>query len=110
MDTGTQETLIPIAFFLSLFGITYVYFTTRHRERMAMIDKGADPALFQSKSGTGGALKFGLLFVGVALGVLMGNVLDVTTSLKAEVSYFSMIFLFSGLGLLSYYIFFNRKS
>jgi hypothetical protein len=113
MDPGTQETIIPIALFLSVFGIFYVYLTTRNRERMAMIEKGADPTLFQrkpSKHGNSGAIKLGMFLIGVALGILMGNVLDETTSLKEEVSYFSMIFLFSGMSLVLYYIFFDRKS
>jgi hypothetical protein len=112
MDTATQETLIPIAFFLAVFGILYVYFTTRNRERMAMIDKGADPALFQRKqSGSkGSSIKAGLFLVGVAMGILMGNVLEVTTSLDEEVAYFSMIFLFSGASLVIYYLFIERKA
>jgi len=110
MEPGTQETLIPIAMFLSLFGIMYVYFTTRNRERMAMIEKGADPGLFQRKQGNGGAIKLGMFLVGIALGILTGNVLAETTSLKEEVAYFSMIFMFSGLSLVIYYLKFEKKS
>lgn len=110
MDNGTQETLIGIAFFLSVFGIMYIFFTTRNRERMAMIERGADPSLFQRKHSQGGAIKLGMFLVGAALGILMGNVLDATTSLQEEVAYFSMIFLFSGLSLVIYYMFIERKA
>ena len=36
------EFVVPVAMFACVFGILYVYFTTRNRERMAMIEKGAD--------------------------------------------------------------------
>lgn len=106
----SNEILIPITLFLSTFGILYVYFNTRHKERMALIDKGADPALFQSKkSRTHGSMRFGMFLVGIALGILMGNVLTETTSLKEEVSYFSMIFIFGGLSLILYYLYIEKK-
>ena len=36
---------------------------------------------------------------GLAIGILMGNVLEVSTELGAEASYFSMVFLFGGIAL-----------
>ncbi|MBK7390347.1 MAG: hypothetical protein IPI23_15120 [Bacteroidetes bacterium] len=105
-----NEILIPITFFLSLFGVIYVYFNTRHKERMSMIEKGADASLFQSKKGYSNAsMRFGMFLIGIALGILTGNILTETTSLQEEVSYFSMIFLFGGMSLVSYYMFIERK-
>ncbi|MBK7970740.1 MAG: hypothetical protein IPK08_18465 [Bacteroidetes bacterium] len=105
-----NEILIPITFFLSLFGVLYVYFNTRHKERMSMIEKGADASLFQSKKGYSNAsMRFGMFLIGIALGILTGNILTETTSLQEEVSYFSMIFLFGGMSLVSYYMFIERK-
>ena len=37
-----------IAFFAMVFGIAYVYYTTRNKERMALIEKGADASLFNT--------------------------------------------------------------
>jgi ABC-type Fe3+-siderophore transport system permease subunit len=105
-----NEILIPITFFLSLFGVLYVYFNTRHKERLSMIEKGADASLFQSKKGYSNAsMRFGMFLIGIALGILTGNILAETTSLKEEVSYFSMIFLFGGMSLVTYYMFIERK-
>jgi ABC-type Mn2+/Zn2+ transport system permease subunit len=46
---------------------------------------------------------FGFIF-GI-VGILLGNILAVTTNLQEEAAYFSMIFLFGGLGLvINYFI------
>ena len=87
-----EEILIPIVLFISIFGIFYVFFTTRNKERLAMIDKGADPAIFKSQySFRRTSVRIGMFLVGVALGILMGNILESYTTLAEEVSYFSMI-------------------
>ncbi|MEY3442405.1 MAG: hypothetical protein RLZZ519_686 [Bacteroidota bacterium] len=96
------EFVVPVAMFACVFGILYVYLTTRNRERMAMIEKGADPTLFRNPNRGGrSTLKFGLLFVGVALGILMGAVLTASIpEMREEVANFSMIFLFGGIALI----------
>jgi hypothetical protein len=105
-----SEVLIPITMFLAAFGALYVFFTTRNKERMAMIEKGADPALFKSRPGNRTTtLKFGMFLIGIALGILMGNVLEVTTRIEEQVAYFSMIFLFGGLSLVIFYMWVGRN-
>jgi len=99
-----EEILIPIALFISVFGIVYVFLTTRHKERMALIEKGADASLFNSKPNKLSVLKYGMLLCGFALGLFLGNVIAATTTLKEEVAYFSMTFLCGGLSLIVYYL------
>jgi hypothetical protein len=103
-----SETLIPIAFFAALFGVLYIYFSTRHKERMAMIEKGADPALFRAPNGRHHTLKFGMFLVGIATGILLGNALVEGAGLKEEVAFFSMIFLCGGASLVMFH-FTGRK-
>ncbi len=99
--TNAAEILIPIVMFVSIFGILYVYFITRNKERMAMIEKGADPALFNNASKRKGtSLKSGMFLVGVALGILSGYILHNYAGMDEEVSFFSMVFLFAGLSLI----------
>lgn len=104
--------VIPLSIFLAIFGIFYIYLTTRNRERMAMIEKGFDPIKFKAKPqgvcGNFYTLRISLLFVGAALGVLFGALLDKYTELADGASYLSMIFLFGGLGLLTAY-FMSKK-
>ncbi|MEP7169110.1 MAG: DUF6249 domain-containing protein [Bacteroidota bacterium] len=102
-----EDIIIPITLFGTIFGISYVFFSTRNKERLALIEKGADASLFTStrKSGINKtfALKIGMFLVGIALGLLLGNVIAETTRLKEEVAYFSMTFLCGGLSLITFY-------
>ena len=94
--------LVPLFAFLFIFGIVYVYITARNKERMSMIEKGADASMFVTKRNYFAmTLKFGMLLVGVALGILMGSLIDEYTTLPEPVGYFSMIFLFGGIALIA---------
>lgn len=99
--------LTPVLVLIVIFGFIYgvVHLGVRKKERMALLEKGADPSIFyQGKPGLAG-IRYGLLLIGVAVGILLGNIIEATTCLDEEVSYFSMIFLFGGLALvISYFI------
>jgi predicted MFS family arabinose efflux permease len=98
------EILVPLASFAMVFGLWYVYFTTRNKERLALIEKGADPKLFKTRD-AGSAfrtLKLGLFFIGIAIGIIGGYFLT-EGGMEEEPAYFSMIFLFGGIALASSY-------
>jgi hypothetical protein len=87
-------------------GIALVYaLWTQNRERMAMIEKGLDVSSIYKKreANPKAAAKWGFLLVGVALGLLIGAILINQTELEQPAVMFSTIFLFGGLGLLTYY-------
>lgn len=93
--------LVSIAAFLGIFGIVYVFLMTRHRERIALIEKGADASIFTDKNQVYyPTLKFGMLFVGIALGILTGNWLNKTYGFHTEVAYMAMVFLYGGISLI----------
>ena len=95
--------LIWLGFFASIFFGWYFYLQARNKERMALIEKGADPKLFESvkKTSTGGILKWGLLLVGIGLGTFSAMLL-VQAGLE-EGAYPAMICLFGGAGLIVAY-------
>jgi hypothetical protein len=108
MDAG--EILVPIVLFLVIFGILYLYFSSRNKERLALIEKGADATIFYGprteRSGKW-ILKVGVLAIGVALGVLVGAALE-AAGLEDDVAYTASIFLFAGIALVVAY-FLARK-
>jgi F0F1-type ATP synthase membrane subunit c/vacuolar-type H+-ATPase subunit K len=113
-----METLIAfIALFATVFGIMYVHYTTRNRERLALIEKGADASLFNTgKEGKSifnwgkFTLKMGMLLTGIGLGIIAGAILESAAVFPSEeAGYFSMIFIFGGLALVLFYLF-DRKS
>ncbi len=95
-----EDILVPIAFFGATFGIFFVIFSARNRERMAMIEKGMNPREFISgKPSTYGILKWALLLVGIGLGLFLGSLLDTYTAVPKEPAYFASALFFGGLGL-----------
>lgn len=105
--------IIPVSFFALVFALMYVYWATRNKERMAMIEKGVDIQQFKTKVNVPKTsyltLKLGLFFIGIALGILLGNMLDMWTTLTDVSAYMSMIILFGGLGLVAGHFVQSRK-
>jgi hypothetical protein len=113
-----METLIAfIALFATVFGIMYVFYTTRNRERMALIDKGADASLFNTGredmrytiSWGKFTLKLGMFFMGIAVGIMSGALLNYAGVLTEGANFLSMIFFFGGLSLVLFYVFDRKK-
>jgi hypothetical protein len=98
-----EEVLIPLIVFASIFGIAYVFLNTRNKERLSLIEKGADASLFATKKNhrSNLTLKFGMLAVGIGVGILIASLLESYTVLDEEVAYPSMIFLFGGMFLVA---------
>jgi|GEM_PF-167016 len=99
-----DSVLITGMVFGTIYGIFYLFI--RRRERLTMMEKGVDASMFVSdtKSFNKSTLKFGMLFIGIGVGVLFGNILAVNSALHEEVAYFSMIFLFGGFALVANYL------
>jgi ABC-type Fe3+-siderophore transport system permease subunit len=110
-----MEVLVAfIAFFATVFGIMYMFYTTRNRERLALIEKGAEASLFNTGKQPAFSfnkltLKLGMFFIGISVGILAGAILSGLDIFDDGVSYLSMIFLFGGLSLVLYYIIDNKN-
>ncbi|MCB0489748.1 MAG: DUF6249 domain-containing protein [Cyclobacteriaceae bacterium] len=109
MDVAVLGVMIPIIGTIGAF-ITIVYLRKfQNMERMAIIEKGLDPSLFKIERSAAGALRASLLLIGAGIGLLMGYWLD-NAFFMDEVAYFSMLFLFGGLGLGLAYMIEEKKS
>lgn len=104
------DIVVPVSLFLMIFAIVYVYYTTRNKERLALIEKGADPKLFKAEAKTShySNFKWGLFMIGVAIGVFLGVLLDEYTSLEEGPMYISMILICGGIALILAYLLRNR--
>lgn len=103
MNESALALLIPIFGVIGLFSMIIALRAFENKERMAMIDKGEDPSKFITKSNKSGVLVLAGLMIGAGVGLLVANLLDMALGME-EVAYFSMIFIFGGLGLI-----FGRK-
>jgi hypothetical protein len=107
--------LMGLAFLATIFGIIYFYLIYRNKERMALIESGADADLFYAKKNkkktTSFVLSIGLVSIGLAIGIALGFILEKLLQLLEHTgphheypqAYFAMIFLFVGLALLKAY-------
>lgn len=97
--------LLPIIITLGAFVMIVYLRKYENVERMQMIDKGVSPDIFRKpRTGNFGTLRGALLLIGVGIGFLMGYYLDRTFDME-ETGYFSMLFIWGGLGLgLSYFV------
>lgn len=103
--------LIPISLFLTIFGMVYLYLSTRNKERLALIEKGADASIFIKGRNQSSPiwkvilLNLALLLMSIGIGVFIASILDNYTTLGDAV-YPGTIFLMAGLGL---YVGFNKS-
>lgn len=109
------EILVPIAFFAMIFGIIYISVTAKHRQRMAMIDKGMDPGNLNEKATPFRDLRNGLFLVGIGLGLFFGYLMDVSmphNGMDGDMTplpYFIMVALFGGASLVAHHLIVRRK-
>jgi hypothetical protein len=109
MDEITRDAIVSIESFAAIFGIIYVYLMTRHRERMSMLEKGVPRSPFNSvRYANFLTLKYGMLLVGIAVGMLMGHFVTYHFGISKSTGFLSMLFLFGGLSLILNYLI-NRK-
>jgi hypothetical protein len=89
--------------------VVLVYYFSRkakHKERMALIEKGIDASIFIKEETTfHKVLMWGMLIGGIGFGLLLGYILSVYTPMKQEIIMPIMAILFGGLGLIGYYVY-----
>ena len=105
MDTdfidAIQEPIMGLlAMGLCFFSIFVIYraIKLKNQEKLALIEKGMDPSLADSKPKTPtNNLKNGLMLIGVAFGVLFGYILNLTLGIPNFVAYSTMILIICGI-------------
>ncbi|HMC01483.1 MAG TPA: DUF6249 domain-containing protein [Flavobacteriaceae bacterium] len=100
-----SELIIVPLMFAAIFGIFYLYLSTRNKERLALIEKGADASIFmRGKQRTAPIwkviiLNLSLLLIGIGIGTFIALLLDNYTTLDDDGIYPATIFTMAGIGL-----------
>ncbi|MCB0518402.1 MAG: hypothetical protein H6577_02690 [Lewinellaceae bacterium] len=97
-----------IGFFTTLIVVAYVYLSSRHKIRMALIQHGQDAGIFKEDRNENSALKFGMVAVGVGLGMFAGSALN-HSGMDDGPAYFGMMLTLGGAALILYYLFVRKK-
>jgi hypothetical protein len=104
MDETVGAALILLVIFGSIATIILgsIYLKNRNKERMTILAQGADPNLFKDdfKLSRNISMKFAVLFISIAVGILIGYIVESNFFIPEGVAYFSAIFMCGGLGLL----------
>jgi len=96
-----------ISLFIVIFGIAYLHFSTRNKERLALIEKGAEASIFVKGKSEKAApvwkvlvLNLALLLMGIGAGIMIGGILGTNLNVDWEIAMPGSIFLMAGTGLL----------
>lgn len=101
---GSELVIMPIIIG-SIFGVFYLYFSTRNKERLALIEKGADASIFVKGKGHTAPiwkvliLNIALLLMGIGIGIFIASILHYNMGVEEEVAFPGTIFLMAGIGL-----------
>lgn len=109
MDGEAAVAIFFISLFALIFGVVYYFLMTRHKERMSLIENGADAKLFQTeqkKKSYFYSMMIGVVFICLALGIAFGVILDEYMFRDYyhddnPAPYFISIFFFIGVGFVS---------
>lgn len=105
--------LIPMLGIIGFFGAVivwvYMHYSSRYKERMALLEYGKNADVYKPRIGERNkTLKYGIVAVMVGIGIFFGNMLD-GLGMMEEAAYSSMILLMGGAGLVGYYFLLEKK-
>ncbi|MCE7992041.1 MAG: hypothetical protein HEP71_08675 [Roseivirga sp.] len=92
--------------------VYYIMTTTRHKERMALIERGEDVKQIFDKRAALDALKLGMALVGAGIGFFIGMMLEDSRVFNSDIElplYYAPIFVCTGIGLILFYKLFGDK-
>lgn len=93
-----MEVMIPLLAIGGFFVMIILLRQFTNKERLLMIEKGADPGQFRITNNSW-SLVLGTLAIGAGIGLMVANFLESTFNMD-EVVYPAMLFVFGGIGLI----------
>ncbi|THD65780.1 hypothetical protein E7Z59_14430 [Robertkochia marina] len=101
---GSEVIILPIMFGV-VFGVIYLFISSRHKERLALIDKGADASIFYSNKKTTSPiwkvliLNLAMILFGIGLGIFIAGMLHYNLGVDENIAFPGTIFTLAGAGL-----------
>ncbi len=96
--------IIPVIFGV-VFGIFYLFISARNKERLALIEKGADASIFYGKDRRVTpmwkviVINLALLLMGIGIGIFIAALLSQGLNVDEDIAQPGTIFLMAGIGL-----------
>lgn len=100
-----MEVAVLAIIFGTFFGIFYLFFSTRNKERLALIEKGMEAKIFAKGESKAAPfwkvfiLNLAVLLMGIGIGIFIASILHYNMGIDEEVAYPGTIFLMAGIGL-----------
>ena len=99
--TGPGPALFTIILFVAAAIIIYKFIVSKHKERMAMIEKGlVSSGMDSRKYSRASTLRNAILFISIGLGLLLVSVFE----FKSFVADLSVLLIVGGAGFIVYYL------
>lgn len=103
--------LMVLTSVILIVSLYYIITTTRHKEKMALLERGLDPKDYLKDRFLPNALRAGMIFLGVGIGFLAAFIFDtfIMTSNDNPAIYPGCILLFAGLAQVWFYRIYKNK-
>ncbi len=100
------QVLIPLTAIFTFGFSYYLWITTRHKERMSLIETGQSANLFKKvdTTDTYSSLKWGLVLLSLGVGLAIGISSDIHYDSDGPVYTMPAIAISSGIGFIAYYL------
>jgi hypothetical protein len=103
--------LMVLTTVILIVSLAYIIITTRHKEKMALLEKGLDPKEYLKDRFLPNALRAGMIFLGIGLGFLAAFLLDefIITTNDNPAIYPGMILIFGGISQILFYNIYKKN-
>ena len=95
--------------FTTVIVIAYLFFNSRHKERMALIQHGQQADIFRMRKKGSDGLKYGMLSLGIGLGLFLGSIIELFLDTDSPIPHFGMMLILGGIGLIVYYLILRKQ-
>jgi len=103
--------LMVLTIVILIVSLYYIIATTRHKEKMALLEKGLDPKDYLNDRFLPNALRAGMVVLGVGIGFLVAFAFDtyIMPTNENPAIYPGSILVFGGLAQVWFYRIYNKK-